>query len=217
MICSSGCSKEEDNVNSDSKLAIAKKNMTENLNNYSYDVVMTAKTGFIDITTTMNCKDDIKNQVSYCSMSTYGVESEEYIDYKNKTSYSKVTSVFGGDSSNGEWITTKYSGKDTNNWINLNDYIFDITEESKDGGTYYSGIIDSKKLADAMSQMDSEVDTSNMVDDDINISVFINSSNYIEKMSFTIEIMGIEEEVEVNYKGFNTSGDVVIPSEVKKN
>ncbi len=68
-----------------------------------------------------------------------------------------------------------------------------------------------------MSQMNSDVDTSNIVSGDINISVFINSSNYIEKMSFTIEIMGIEEEVEINYKGFNISGDIVIPSEAKEN
>lgn len=61
-----------------------------------------------------------------------------------------------------------------------------------------------------MSQLDSDVDTSNIVSDHINIRVFINSSNYIENMSFTIEIMGIEEEVEINYKGFNTSGDIVI-------
>lgn len=217
VICVSGCGKDENRINSDSKLAAAKKVMTENLDNYSYDVVMTTKTGFMDVTTNMSCKDDRKNQISYCSTSTYGVKTEDYTDYKNKTNYSKVTTAFGGDSSNGKWTTTKYNGGDTNTWINLNDYIFDITEESRDGGTYYTGTIDSKKLAAAMSQIDSDVDTSNIVSDDINISVFINSSNYIEKMSFTIEIMGIEEEVEINYKGFNTSGDIVIPSEAKGN
>lgn len=217
VICVSGCGKEENKINSDSKLASAKKIMTENLNNYSYDVVMTTKTGIMDVTTNMNCKDDRKNQISYCSTSTYGVETEDYTDYKNKVNYSKVTVAFGGDSSNGKWTTTKYNGGETNSWINLNDYIFNITEESRDGGTYYTGTIDSKKLAAAMSQIDSDVDTSNIVSDDIDITVFINSSNYIEKMSFTIEIMGIEEEVEINYKRFNTSGDIVIPSEAKGN
>lgn len=217
VIFVSGCGKEENKINSDSKLAAAKKVMTENLNNYSYEVVMTTKTGIIDVTTNMSCKDDRKNQISYCLTSTYGVKTEDYIDYKNQINYSKVTSTFGGDSSNGKWTTTKYKGSDTNSWINLNDYIFDIAEESRDDGTYYTGTIDSKKLAAAMSQLDSDVDTSNIVSDDINISVFINSSNYIENMSFTIEIMGIEEEVEINYKGFNTSGDIVIPSEAKGN
>lgn len=68
-----------------------------------------------------------------------------------------------------------------------------------------------------MSQLDSDVDTSNIVSDGINISVFINSSNYIENMSFTIEIMDIEKEVEINYKEFITSDDIVIPSETKGN
>ena len=217
LIGVSGCGSKEEKINVDSKLSAAKNNMINNLNNYSYDVVMTTKTGIIDVTTNMNCKDDKKNKISYCSTSTYGVETEEYVDYNNKITYSKVNVAFGGNSSNEKWTTTKYSGGDTNAWINLNDYIFDITEEHKDGGIYYTGIIDSKKLAVAMSQVDSDVDTSNIVSDDIPISVFINSSNYIEKMSFTIKIMGIEEEVEINYKGFNTSGDIVIPSEVKGN
>lgn len=217
VLCVSGCCKEGNKINSDSQLAAAKKIMTENLNNYSYDVEIITKTGIMDVTTNMSCKDDRKNEISYCSTSTYGVETEEYIDYKNKTTYSKVTVAFGGDSSNGKWTSAKYSGGDTNTWINLNDYIFNITEENRDEGTYYTGTIDSKKLAAAMSQVDSDVDTSNIVSDDIDIIVFINSSNYIEKMSFILEIMGIEEVVEINYKGFNTSGDIVIPSEAKGN
>lgn len=216
VICISGCGKEENKINSNSELATAKRVMTENLNNYSYDVVMTAKTGIIDVTTNMSCKEDRKNQISYCETSTYGVKIEEYVDYKNQIYYSKTTAAFGGDSSNGKWTTSKYTSGDTNTWINLNDYIFDITEERKDGGTYYTGTIDSKKLTTAMSQIDSDVDTSNIVSDDIDIRVFVNSSNYIEKMSFTIEIMGIEEVVEINYKEFNTSGDIIIPSEAKE-
>ena len=216
VTCISGCGKEENQINSDSKLFAAKMFMIENLDNYSYDVEIIAKTGFMDVTTNMNCKDDRKNQISYCSTSVYGVETEEYVDYKNKKIYSKVTSLFG-DSSNGKWTSTKYKGGDTNTWINLNNYIFDIKQETREDGTYYTGTINSKKLATAISQVDSNVDISNMVSDDIDISVFINSSNYIEKMSFTIQIMGIEELVEISFRGFNTSGDIVIPSEVKEN
>lgn len=214
-ICLSGCGKENNVINTDSKLSAAKKVMTENLNNYSYDVKITTKTGIMDVTTNMSCKEDRKNKISYCYTSTYGVETEEYIDYKNNKTYSKITVAFGGDSNNGKWTSSKFNGGETNTWVNLSDYIFDLSEESRDGGTYYTGTIDSKKLAAAMSQVDSDVDTSSVVSDDINISVFVNSSNYIEKMSFTIEIMGIEEVVEINYKGFNQSGDIVIPSEAK--
>lgn len=216
VFCVSGCGSEKSKINSDSKLVAAKKTMIENLNNYSYDVKMTAKTGYVDVTANMSCTDDRKNQIGHCSMSTYGVETEEYFDYKNMVVYSKMTTAFGGDSSNGKWISAKYNGGNTNTWLNLNDYVFNIAEESKDGGTYYTGTIDSKKLAAAMSEMNSDVGTSNIVSDDINIRVFVNSSNYIEKMTFTIEIMGIEEMVEINYKEFNTSDDIVIPSEAIK-
>lgn len=191
LSCLTGCGSEETKINRNSQLASAKEVMVNNLNNYSYDVSITVDTGIIPVSTTMNCKDDRKNQISYCSTSTYGVETEEYVDYKNKISYSKVTTLYGGDSSNGKWTSTKYSGGDTNTWLNLNDYIFNLKEESKNGGTYYTGTIDSKKLGNAISQT-TDTDTSDIVSEDIEISVFVNSSNYIEKMSFTIEIMGIE-------------------------
>ena len=47
--------------------------------------------------------------------------------------------------------------------------------------------------------------------------MFVNSSNYIEKMSFTMTIMGIEEVVEISYRDFNESGNIVIPVEAKNN
>ena len=212
--CLAGCGSEETIINKNSQLASAKEVMVNNLNNYSYDVSITVDTGIIPVSTTMNCKDDVKNQISYCSTLTYGVDTEEYVDYKNKISYSKGTTLYGGDSSNGKWTSTKYSGGNTNTWLNLNDYIFNLKEESKNGGTYYTGTIDSKKLGNAIAQT-TDTDTSDIVSEDIEISVFVNSSNYIEKMSFTIEIMGIKEVVEINYKNYNTSGDIIIPEEVK--
>ncbi len=217
IVLISGCGKDNDKINSGSDLATAKDVMINDLDNYSYDATITTKTGIMDVVVTMNCKEDRKNQIGYCQTSTYGVDTEEYIDYKNKIAYSKVTTLFGGDSSNGEWTSVTYSGGNTNAWLDLNDYIFDLTKETKDEGTYYTGIIDSKKLATAISQVDSDTDVSNIVSDDIDISVFVNSSNYIEKMSFTIEIMGFEEVIEINYKGFNQSGDIVIPAEAMKN
>ena len=216
VICTSGCSKEF-KINSDSKLAEAKRIMNNNLNNYSYDVKMITKAGFMNVTTNMRCKDDRKNKINYCITSTYGVNNEEYIDYQNKIVYSKASVTLVEDATSGRWTSSKYTGGDSNTWINLNDYIFNLTEEKKDGGTYYKGTINSQKLVEAIAQIDTDIDISNIVSDDIDISVFINLSNYIESMSFTIEIMGIEELVEINYRDFNTSGDIVIPSEVKEN
>ncbi len=217
MFCISGCKKEENKINTDSKIAVAKKNMMESLDNYSYDIELTTKTGIMDIKVNMKCKEDIKNKVSYCLTSTYGVKTEEYIDYENQKNYSKVTTAFGENSDNDKWTTSKYSGENTNTWINLNDYIFNLTEEKQENGTYYKGTIDSKKLVNAILKINSDIDISKVVNDDIEVNVFVNSSNYIEKMSCTIKVMGIEEELEINYKDFNTSGDIVIPTEITQN
>lgn len=51
---------------------------------------------------------------------------------KNQINYSKVAVTFGEDLYNGKQTTTKYNGGATNTWINLDDYIFYITEESRD-------------------------------------------------------------------------------------
>ena len=214
MICFTGCGK-KDATNTTSKIVAAKNQMLHNLKNYSYDVKITTKTGFFDVTTNMNCKDDSANKIAYCYTSTMGVKTEEYIDYANKMEYSKVTTLYGNDGNNGKWTKTKLNGSSSNTWVNLSDYIFNLTEESKNGGTYYTGTIDSKKLAKAMAQSDSNIDLNKVVSDDIDIEVFINSSNYIETMNFSIEIMGIKEYVEVTFKNFNTSGTITIPSEVR--
>lgn len=215
IICVSGCGKVENKVNNNSQLASAKKLMIENLNNFSYEAIITTKTGIIDITTTMECKEDRINEIAYCSSSTVGVETEEYIDYKNKIDYSRVYSLYSNDPSNGIWTKTKTQNSNTNSWINLNDYIFNITEESKNGGTYYTGTIDSKKLVEAITTVNSDVDMNDIVSDDIDITVFVNSSGYIEQMMCNMEIMGIDESIEINYSNFNSSGSITIPTEVK--
>lgn len=214
IICLTGCGK-NDAINTDSKIVAAKNQMLNNLNNYSYDVKITTKTGIVDVTTNMNCKDDRINKIGYCYTSTVGVETEEYIDYANQVDYTKVSTLYGNDGNNGKWTKTKLKDNTSNSWINLSDYIFNLTEESKNGGTYYTGTINSKKLASAMAQADSNIDLNKIVSDDINIEVFVNSSNYIETMNYSIEIMGIKELVEINFKNYNTSGTIEIPSEVK--
>lgn len=69
---------------------------------------------------------------------TYGLETEEYVDYKNETTYSRIYSKYSNDSANGKWVSTKYEGGKSNSWIDLSNYIFDLTEENKDGGTYFT-------------------------------------------------------------------------------
>ena len=66
-----------------------------------------------------------------------------------------------------------------------------------------------------MAQSYSNINLNKIVSDDINIEVFVSSSNYIEKINFLIEIMVIKQYVEINFKNFNTSGTIDITSKVK--
>lgn len=216
IVSITGCDKFNNKINYDSPLANAKKVMVESLDNFSYDANITVKTGIMNVTTTMECREDRKNEVGYCKTSTYGVQTEEYIDYKNKIDYSKVYSPYSTDASNGIWTKTKIESSNTNSWLNLSDYVFNITEESKNDGTYYTGTINSKKLAAAISTMNSDIDMDGIVSDDIDITVLVNRFGYIEKITFDMEIMGLDEYVEINYKDYNSSGNITIPNEVKE-
>ena len=66
----------------------------QNLDNYSYDVKITAKTGFIDVSTDMTCKEDLKNQITYCSSSTYGVETSNIVVGKEVSYIPPTNTVF---------------------------------------------------------------------------------------------------------------------------
>lgn len=207
-----GCGK--DKINTDSKIVATKNEMLNNLSNYSYDVEITTKTGFVDVTVNMDCRNDLVNKIEYCHTDTIGVDTEEYINYNNKIVYTKVTSFYSNDENNGKWTNSKLKGN-SNSWINLSNYIFNLSEEEYNGGIKYSGTIDSKKLTSLMANVDSNINISKVLSNDINIEVFINSSNYIEMMNYSMEIMGIEELVKIKFKDFNNSGSIIIPEEVK--
>lgn len=213
MLCLVGCGK-SDKKNADSKLVKVKENMLSSLKNYSYDMESTADMGFMNVTTEMNCKSDNVNKIVYCSSETMGVETEQYIDYKNKVEYSKITTAYGYGENDGEWTKTKLNNN-ISNWLDMSDYVFNLSEESKNGGTYYKGTIDSKKIAASLAQADSSIDYDKIISKDINIEIYVNSLNYIETMNFTMEVMGITEYVEITFKDFNTSGSITIPSSIK--
>lgn len=213
MLCLVGCGK-SDKKNNDSKLVKAKENMVSNLKNYSYDMKATVNMGFMDVSTEMNCKSDNVNKIVYCTSETMDVETEQYIDYKNKMDYSKITTAYGYGENDGEWTKTKLSSN-VSNWLDMSDYVFNLSEESRNGGTYYKGTIDSKKIAASLAQTDSSIDYDKIISKDIDIEIFVNSSNYIEKMNFTMEVMGVSEYVEVTFKDFNESGSITIPSSIK--
>ena len=66
-----------------------------------------------------------------------------------------------------------------------------------------------------MSKADSTLRFNNFIKKDVPITVFINSSNYIEYMSFEIEAFDIKQKVTVKYTNFNQAGNISIPEYVK--
>ena len=212
VLCLVGCGKKEETKNGDSPLAKVKSQMMDKLQNYSYDVTMTTETGIMDIETTMNCTDDLKNKLTHCVTETFGIEQEMYYDYNRKVSYAKTSSAYGyGDQ---DWTKSELTN-DSNTWLDLSDYIFDLKSESRNGGTYYTGVIDGKKLAASMSQTDSSANYDSIVGNNINIEIFVNSSNYIETLNFDMEMMGMKETVKVIFKDYNSAGSISLPSNLK--
>ena len=193
-------------------LGESKKVMTDHLDNFSYTATITTQTGFFDVVTTMDCKEDRKSKLGYCITSNYGMSTEEYFDYANGKSYTKMNSIYDEGK---DWEVAYFEPSNTNSYLNLNDSIFDMTETKQGDKTLYVGKISNQKIAEAMSQSNADIDTSNLISDDIKISILVNSSKYIEKMNFEMEIMGIMEIMEVNFSNYNTSGNIVIPEEVK--
>jgi len=201
-----GCgSKKEDKKKNDADSFKEVKEKMESLSNYDYDAVITVES-FMNIETKMSCKDDRVNKITHCTSSSMGIETEEYLDYGNQMDYSYVM---------GEWTKTKVNVTENNNsYVSLGEYLTDYKETSKDGGKLITGKVSGEKLAKAMSQNGSE-DYSGLISGDIDMEIFVNSDGYMEKINFTMEVMGMKEKVEVTFKNFNKAGTVELPAEVK--
>lgn len=211
MLCIvlSGCG---DKVNKDSALYKAKENMVDNVDNYNMDINITVVTDFGNVDVDMNCHEDRKNEITHCKSNTLGVGTEDYTDNKNKYSYSKVYDDYGMTVN--EWTKTKLQDVKTDQWLGLNDYIFDLKEESAPNGTKYTGIIELKKLLGMLENMDLPIDALKILNKDIEVEVVVDNENYIDTMKFNFNLMGIDMIVEIDYNDYNNAGDIVIPEEV---
>lgn len=205
-----GC---KDKVNKDSVLYKAKENMVNNLDNYS----MSANIALVNITdakVTVNCKEDIKNEISYCVSSVAGgVGAEEYVDRKNQYMYTRMYDNVGVTTNN-DWVKTKYEVQDVDQWLKLNDYIFDLKESSVANGTKYSGVISLKKVFGLLEKFDLPLDFANFMDKDVDIYAIVNNENYIEEMNMSFEVLGVKMVVALNYYDYNKTGNVEIPDDV---
>lgn len=201
-----------DKINKDSALYKAKENMVNNVDNYNMDVKISVITDFGNVEADMYCKEDRDNEITYCKTDLGGLGTEDYTDNKNKYSYSKVYDTYGMTTTN-EWTKVKLQDVKTDQWLGLNDYIFDLKEVDSEVGTKYTGVIELKKLLGLLENMDLPIDALSVLNKDIEVEVVISDDNYIDSMKFNINLMGIEMIVDIDYKDYNVAGEIVIPEE----
>ena len=134
------------------------------------------------------------------------------MDYGNHVVYTKVDTLVSKDS---KWSKEKYESKNTNEWLNISDYVFNLEETEKNNGTLFKGTVDSNILAKAASKSDSSIDLSKVISKDIEIEIFVNSQKYIETMSYTMNVLGLDQTVEIEFTDFNSAKNIELPSELK--
>lgn len=200
-------------INTDSPLYKAKENMVKNVDNYDLKMTVTTNTGAGAVSIEGNCKEDRKNETSYCKTTTLGVGTETYTDYKGKKSYSRVVDDYG--LVNSTWTAADIEDISTDQWLELNDFIFDVKEEESDGLTKYSGTLNIKKLMGLLGRFDLPVDVGSFLSKDVDVVVYVNDKNYIDSMTVDMEILGISMDVKLEYSNYNNAGTVVIPEEAK--
>jgi hypothetical protein len=137
-------------------------------------------------------------------------------EYKGELNSAKVYDDYGVTTEN-EWVKTKLPSSEADDqWLGLNDYIFELEEEKMESGTKYSGIINLKKIFGLLEKFDLPIDFAGFMDKDVDITVIVNNDNYIEKMNMSFEVLGVKMVIDLNYYDYNKIGDVVIPDEVLK-
>lgn len=200
-------------INKDSPLYKAKENMVSNVDNYDLKMSVTMNTDAGDVSISGDCKEDRKNETSYCKTTTLGVGTETYTDYKNKKTYSRVSDDYG--LVNSSWTAADIKDVSTDQWLELNDFIFDVKEEESDGLTKYSGTIDIKKITGLLNRFDMPVDLGSFLSKDVAVEVYVNDKNYIDSMKVDLEVLGISMDAKLEYSNYNSAGNVVIPDNVK--
>ena len=212
-----GCNIFKKDVKTETEVSKIKESMLNNLDNFEMDVTITSQTGFADVTIKMNCIQDNKNKLEYCKTSTLGiVDVEQYIDFNNSKSYSKTTTLFGGDENNNKWKTESFKGNiNTNNsWLSLNDYLKNLEVSDYNGGKLYKGNISMKKIIKAINKSDSSssIKIPSITDKDIPIEIFINKDGYIESTTLSFEVASIKEIINIKYKNFNNNVNLTLPN-----
>ena len=182
------------------------KNLFADVDNYTF----TATVSVSGMESTMKCKTDMVNKITYCATSTMGMETEQYVDYKNGYSYQKINSSLMGGSN--EWEKEKIYGELPeygNDYASLVDYVKDLEVENKNGGKLYTGKIDATKIAEAMD--DAGTNYGDLISGDIEAEFFVNADGYLEYVNYSMEIMGMTADTSIKFSDYNTTGEIELP------
>ena len=191
-----------------SEIAIAANKMNE-INGYKFTVTMTTKNQYMDIDTNSDCAYDGINKIEYCKTSYTNITTEQYYDMKAGKSYSK-------SSVSPTWTSVSVGEGVKTDMITQIPKITVKSSESINGGTKYTGIINTSELNVFNGTNDNNITVET---EDTAIEVFVNSEGYIETMDATIKetIGGFEMEgnIHVQYSDFDTVQSLAIPEEAK--
>ena len=209
-------------------------NKMKSLDNYTMDLSINVDMsyngtkGSLDIAGTV--KVDEKNKVYSVNASVFDQQIEMYGQYDE----TNVT-IYQYDSYNDKW-TKDVSEFDMESSEIISNLILDSTEISKvdsdiKGLTKYKVTMDTKKLSELTNStgLDDTYNLDTKIPGEVNVYVYINSDNYVEKIYidllemiddmelFTDEYVFNDLSVTITFSKFNSTGNLVIPDEVVNN
>ena len=201
----------------DDSLLISKNHMLKELKTFSYDSKVNINVYGLNLDVDVNCKEDRVNKLGYCSATSNVINIEEYMDYKNKVTYSK-SDLISNYRDNSSWSKNEEKNIEEAPMLKIVDKIKIQKKEKKDNGILYTGIIDGKSLGQvirtASKTTNKRIGIGRIFKKKVPVEVFVNSNNNIEYLKSNISVLGIKINLDIKYSNYNTSSSLSLPGEV---
>ena len=199
----------------DDSLIKIKTNMIENLNNFSYDSLVSASFYGAKTDINLNCKEDRVNKLGYCYVTSNFVNIEEYIDYNNKATYTKSDLISSFNNSN-EWKKEVKEVQDVP-MLKMGYKMILKKKEKTNDGVLYSGVVNGNSFSSMMKsagQASSKLNVLSSFGKKVPIQVFVNNNNNIEYINSDFSVLGIKITINVKFHDFNNTSSITLPGEV---
>ncbi len=199
----------------DDSLIKIKTNMIENLNNFSYDSLVSVSFYGAKTDINLNCKEDRVNKLGYCYVTSNFVNIEEYIDYNNNATYSKSDLISSFNNSN-EWKKEVKEVQDVP-MLKMVDKMIIQKKEKTDDGVLYSGVVNGNSFSSMIKsawQANSKLNVLSSLGKKVPIQVFVNNNNNIEYINSDFSVLGIKITINVKFHDFNNTSSITLPGEI---